>query len=195
MKELSIEEKARRYDEAIERAKQFSEKPYLEDSKGIVEYIFPEFKESEDERIRQDIITTLSMGVACEESALHPGAHTTLKEAIAWFEKQGKNNMGISEATKKKLEDNLNNALEKETPESWNKFLDEQGEQNQKHFELKAGHWYICHRAYCCRADHLTVKEGERFMCEKDGVVKGFVIKEPEKYFKEVCLEPIIAKS
>lgn len=44
-------------------------------------------------------------------------------------EKQGKNNMGISEATKKKLEDKLNKALEKETPESWNKFLDEQGEQ------------------------------------------------------------------
>ena len=44
-------------------------------------------------------------------------------------EKQGENNMGISEATKQKLEDNLNKALEKETPESWNKFLDEQGEQ------------------------------------------------------------------
>ena len=34
--------------------------------------------------------------------------------------------MGISEATKQKLEDNLNKALEKETPESFNKFLDEQ---------------------------------------------------------------------
>ena len=44
-------------------------------------------------------------------------------------EKQGKNNMGISEATKQKLEDNLHEALEKETPESWNEFLDEQGEQ------------------------------------------------------------------
>ena len=94
-----------------------------------LETLIPELQESEDERIRQDIITTLSMGVACEESALHPGAHTTLKEAIDWLEKQGENNMGISEATKQKLEDNLNNALEKETPESWNKFLDEQGEQ------------------------------------------------------------------
>ena len=64
-------------------------------------------------------------------------------------------------------------------------WLEKQGEQKQ-HLELKAGHWYICHQAYCCRADHLTVKEGERFMCEKDGVVKGFIIKEPEKYFTEV---------
>jgi hypothetical protein len=62
-------------------------------------------------------------------------------------------------------------------------------EQKPSHFELKAGKWYICHRAYCCRADHLTVKEGERFMCEKDGVVKGFIIKEPEKYFIE-CSAP-----
>ena len=44
-------------------------------------------------------------------------------------EKQGENNMGISEATKQKLEDNLHKALEKETPESCNEFLDEQGEQ------------------------------------------------------------------
>ncbi len=75
-------------------------------------------------------------------------------------------------------------------PEQYDKvfaWLEKQGEQTPKHFELKAGHWYICHRAFCCRADHLTVKEGERFMCEKDGIVKGFMIKEPEKYFKEVC--------
>ena len=68
-------------------------------------------------------------------------------------------------------------------------YLEKQKEQKSTHFELKAGKWYICHRAFCCRADHLTVKEGERFMCEKDGVVKGFVIKEPEKYFKE-CSAP-----
>ena len=49
-----------------------------------------------------------------------------LKEQL---EKQGKNSMGISEATKQKLEDNLHKALEKETPESCNEFLDEQCEQ------------------------------------------------------------------
>ena len=65
-------------------------------------------------------------------------------------------------------------------------WLEKQGE--QKHLELKAGHWYYCHSAYCCRADNLTVKEGERFQCEKDGVVKGFVIKDPEKYFKEISV-------
>jgi hypothetical protein len=38
-----------KYEQALERARQFGEKPYLEDSAGIVEYIFPELKESEDE--------------------------------------------------------------------------------------------------------------------------------------------------
>lgn len=68
-------------------------------------------------------------------------------------------------------------------------YLEKQKEQKPEHFELEAGKWYFCHHAFCCRADHLTVQEGERFMCEKDGVVKGFVIKEPEKYFIE-CSAP-----
>lgn len=110
-----------------------------------IEAAFPELEESEDEKIRKNLIgyiKGISKYEVCEE---------TKDSWIAWLEKQGKDG------------------------------------QNPKHFELKAGHWYICHRAFCCRADHLTVKEGERFMCEKDGVVKGFVVKEPEKYFKEVC--------
>jgi phenylalanyl-tRNA synthetase alpha subunit len=77
--------------------------------------LIPELKESEDERIRGAIIDHLK--------------DNNLTEWAAWLEKQGENNMGISEATKQKLEDNLNKALEKETPESLNKFLDEQGEQ------------------------------------------------------------------
>lgn len=64
-------------------------------------------------------------GEYCHEQSFKWG----FQEGVDWLEKQGKNNMGISEATKQKLEDNLNKALEKETPASWNEFLDEQGEQ------------------------------------------------------------------
>ena len=67
----------KKYKEALERAKQFSEKPYLEDSKGIVEYIFPELAESEDERIRKSLIDMLKNDEKCY-----------LKE-IAWLERQG----------------------------------------------------------------------------------------------------------
>jgi hypothetical protein len=157
MKELSIEEKAKRYDEAIERykAKQEYESQKVHE---FIEYLFPELAESEDERIRKDII---------EAVELHKDFTQVRKEHIyAWLEKQGnlvkyyedkldrcacenfnkgykkalekqgENNMGISEATKKDLEDNLNKALEKETSESCNEFLDEQGEQKPV-FEMK----------------------------------------------------------
>ena len=59
-----------------------------------------------------------------------------LKEQL---EKQSKNNIGISEATKQKLEDNLNKALEKETPESFNKFLDEQKPVDKVEPKFKVG--------------------------------------------------------
>ena len=74
----------------------------------------------EDERIRKEIKQLIQ--------CMHD-ADPRKGRWLAWLEKQGKNNMGISEATKQKLEDNLHKVLEKETPESLNKFFDEQGEQ------------------------------------------------------------------
>jgi len=75
MKELSIEQKAKAYDEAKERAKRmFSEKE--------LNYLFPELKESDDERIRKALIrfhnSTIDIdGIKGED-------------IIAWLEKQGK---------------------------------------------------------------------------------------------------------
>lgn len=45
MKELTIEQKAKRYDEAIERAKSELNSP----DKRLIEYIFPELKENKVE--------------------------------------------------------------------------------------------------------------------------------------------------
>ena len=44
------------YNEALKRAKQFSEHPLLEDSGAIVEYIFPELAKSDDEMIKKELI-------------------------------------------------------------------------------------------------------------------------------------------
>lgn len=144
---MTIEEKARAYDEALETARKINsgEGVPAPSDWTICEVIFPELKESEDERMRKALIRFFQRFPydRLNDENLKP------KDAIAWLEKH------------KPVE----------------------------HLELKAGHWYICYRAYCCRADHLTVKEGERFMCEKDDVVKGFVIKDAEKYFKE-CNAP-----
>ena len=82
-KELSIEQKVKAYDEALERARQFFEKPYLEDSAGIVGYIFPELKD-EDEEIRKELINFFSDKDESDYEGLHPRT-----EIIAWLEKQG----------------------------------------------------------------------------------------------------------
>ena len=67
MKELTIEEKAQRYDEAIERLRNtFYDnngrmcEEYRKAVIRIIEPIFPELKESEDERMRRQTIKVLN---------------------------------------------------------------------------------------------------------------------------------------
>ena len=57
MKELSIEEKAKAYDEAIKKAESlYKISEPMSGCNVILETIFPELKESEDERIRKALI-------------------------------------------------------------------------------------------------------------------------------------------
>jgi hypothetical protein len=53
MKELSIEEKAKAYDNAIERAKNYYSTTDSVADTELIELIFPELKEGEDEKIRK----------------------------------------------------------------------------------------------------------------------------------------------
>jgi hypothetical protein len=73
-----------KYNAALERARQFIEHPLQEDSANIVEYIFPELADSEDERIRKEIIDFLELS--------HPQfvGKRDHEKWIAWLEKQGK---------------------------------------------------------------------------------------------------------
>lgn len=98
----------KKYKEALEKARQFSERPLQEDSSSIVEYIFPELKESEDEKIRKALIrfhkSTINIdGVNGEK-------------IVAWLEKQGgtSKEWTISDAaTFKELIDFLENGTAK----------------------------------------------------------------------------------
>lgn len=60
MKELSIKEKAKAYDEALEKARQLcvypTTKPFINDLQDL----FPELKESEDEKARKRIIALVN---------------------------------------------------------------------------------------------------------------------------------------
>lgn len=57
MEELSIEEKAKRYDEAIERAKHYQKV----NGSAVILAIFPELKESKHEKIRKWLINTIEV--------------------------------------------------------------------------------------------------------------------------------------
>lgn len=76
MKELSISEKAKAYDEAIERAKKLY-------GNGIAEEIFHELKEDDTERIRKNCIHFLEL------QKQHYAATFEIEECIDWLEKKG----------------------------------------------------------------------------------------------------------
>ena len=90
MKELSIKEKAKRYDEALERAKKWHNAPNIDKmptyGDRIIEEIFPELKESEDERIRESLLEYLH---TLPNHYSHDGV--CAPEWIAWLEKRNSN--------------------------------------------------------------------------------------------------------
>ena len=89
MKELSIEEKATRYDEAIKRLEDIKtgkcQKTFVF-TEGLFDYIFPELKESEDERMIQYFKDLAPFDKADELYEKYGFSH---KDAIAWLEKHG----------------------------------------------------------------------------------------------------------
>jgi hypothetical protein len=82
MKELSIDEKAKAYDEAIKRAREWYNELEPDSYTCVVESIFPEFKESEDKKIRKKIIALVN--------AYGQGMYKD--EMLAWLEKKGEQN-------------------------------------------------------------------------------------------------------
>ena len=80
---MTEKEKAKAYDEAIERAKKLY-------GNGIAEGIFPELKESDDDRIRKWIIDDIRYNMN-NEPLNNSEYKKKAENAIAWLEKQGKN--------------------------------------------------------------------------------------------------------
>lgn len=98
---MTQKEKAKRYDEAIERARALNngEDVDVEAGTTICEYIFPELKESEDERIRKAIIEFFELQDDNTTYSFIPK-----KDIIAWLEKQGKHLENYDEAEKEKAD-------------------------------------------------------------------------------------------
>lgn len=91
MKELTIEQKAQRYDEGIEKLRDFY-RDYdtvsrLIDVKEELANLFPELKESEDERIKKEMLTFFK-GFYDNQMV----KAVDVEPWIAWLEKQGEQN-------------------------------------------------------------------------------------------------------
>ena len=79
---MTLEQKAKAYDEAIERAKEELGSGCF--NKGSIEYIFPELKESEDEKSKKWILEYFYDGLRKSDEQFKE----QFKTAIAWLEKQ-----------------------------------------------------------------------------------------------------------
>jgi hypothetical protein len=111
---MTIEEKAKAYDEALEKAKNALQTDLHESGVWAIRRIFPELKESEDERIRKWLIEMVEeLRKANPTNAEHNG---NCSEAIAYLEQQNE---------KKAIEDTVKNIIKNK--EAATKFLKSAG--------------------------------------------------------------------
>ena len=77
-----------KYEQALERARIWKDKSGMsEDKQGILDDIFPELAESEDERIRKALMQNLKERFGTKGNM---GEGLDMPDVLAWLEKQGK---------------------------------------------------------------------------------------------------------
>ena len=90
---MTEKEKAKAYDEALERAKKWYNAPNVDKiptyGDRIIEEIFPKLKESDDERIKKDLIQWIDEF----PDTIWRGHYK--KDIIAWLEKQGEQELMV----------------------------------------------------------------------------------------------------
>ena len=95
---MTDKEKAEAYDKALERARAINNEKDVDVESGttICEYIFPELKESEDDKIRKEIISIL-------RNTYWTSNRNRFNELVTWLEKQGDKDKLIQELGKYKV--------------------------------------------------------------------------------------------
>ena len=90
MKELTIEQKVKRYDEISKDVKDFFDGKLMmySDVKQTLNYLFPELKESEDEKIRKVLLDSFEYRIKESYQDKEWICGVKLKEILAWLEKQ-----------------------------------------------------------------------------------------------------------
>ena len=158
MKELSIEEKAKRYDEALKVAKGL----YAKDAPDSLhlERMFTELKESDGEKIRKALIKLVKKAGEGYENVIDG---VSIENAISWLEKQGEQKPFDYEkahiqqndfAPKSALE-----AIKGEKVDNANKV--------EPKFKMEKGKWYVCDTS---RYTDFIV--GKAYYCPENGMLK-----------------------
>lgn len=80
---MKQEEKARAYDKALAKAKEQYNYPCMRSCMGILEEIFPELKESEDEKMRKELIRAFK-----SLNTIKVWNGIERNDILAWLEKQ-----------------------------------------------------------------------------------------------------------
>lgn len=151
MKELTIEEKAKAYDEALERAKAINDEKDVDVESGttICEYIFPELKESEDEKIKKEIISIL-------RNTYWTSNRNRFNELVAWFEKQDEQKPCMVQWKGNNLKEVISLTGKDKNFEKWFKSFEEYEkyvhehndifklfDENGNHYEIPVGAWIV----------------------------------------------------
>lgn len=184
MKELSIEEKAKRYDEALERAKKINiehSKRGFKSSDDVL-YIFPELV---DEIIREEIIDFLRLP--------HPQfvGKRNHEEWIAWLEKQGE------QPKKRNVCDNCEQQGSCISP-CWVKLAEKNDEQKpvvETKLKIKGGKWYVCIRDLLDNYANKAFYKGYIYLSTQNGSLipsnsnVPFEVVCPDTYFKDWTIQ------
>lgn len=92
---MTPEEKARAYDEAFNRAKEKYHAGCL--APALLEYIFPEIKENEDERVRKELLEHCKKQAEIYNTLQKGKEYGRRQSWIDWLEKQGEQKFAWSE--------------------------------------------------------------------------------------------------
>ena len=161
MKELTIEQKAKAYDKALERAKEFyilCKKCGAKDTVDFLEDNFPELCEPDDEKIRKTLLRWI------QSNSYTNIAGMPIKNIIDWLEKQGEQKPIINVPTREVIISiwdlgnewkELTNGsisteygtqldyIQKHWHESEYYLREKQGEQKVPVIDFKAKDWYV----------------------------------------------------
>lgn len=143
---MTEKEKVEAYDEALERARAINNGKDVDVESGttICEYIFPELKESEDDKIRKEIISIL-------RNTYWTSNRNRFNELVAWLEKQGEQKPQGKSALEAIKEENVNNA-------------------NKVEPKFKVGNWYQCIKDFFGKG--VTFDKNTAYYCAKEGCLQ-----------------------